>query len=127
MQIKLLMAQVLVYRAAPVRRGFFTIVHCSSIFYCRWEFKTEGYDIGFGVSLLNSSEQKEIIPMERVNSHFVPEDGALVCARIGTCKLFLDSSLFTKIYIISISETELDLRLLHVKSHCKLKVKMLRV
>ena len=125
MQIKLLRAQVLVYSVAPVRRGFFTIVHCSSIFYCRWEFKTEGYDIGFGVSLLNSSEQKEIIPMERVNSHFVPEDGALVCARIGTCKLFWESSRLTKIN--NISETELDLRLLHVKSHCKLKVKMLRV
>ncbi len=54
---------------------------------CRWEFKTDGYDIGFGILYENKmGPNEEVVPVERVNSHMVPEDGTYVCKKKGTCK-----------------------------------------
>ena len=58
----------------------------------RWEFQTEGYDIGFGIYKRTmdchqkASEMKEILKTERANSQLVPEDGCLECEETGTCK-----------------------------------------
>ncbi len=58
----------------------------------RWQFLTEGCDIGFGVFYKTSderqkaSEMEEVYPSERVNSHMVPEDGSITCDKIGTCE-----------------------------------------
>nr|UXK97102.1 retinal-binding protein [Haliotis fulgens] len=53
----------------------------------RWEFKTEGFDISFGVFLLREGAKIPILPLERVNSHMVPEDGSCTCEEAGTCRL----------------------------------------
>ena len=49
---------------------------------------TEGKDIGFVVSrqTTNDGVEEELIPMERLNSHMVPEDGSILCSKPGTCK-----------------------------------------
>lgn len=65
-------------------------------FISRWEFTTEKYDIRFGVFLAPDSaqspdemdldEMKSQIPMDKVNSHLVIQDGVIQCADPGTCK-----------------------------------------
>ncbi|XP_071115998.1 retinal-binding protein-like [Haliotis cracherodii] len=58
----------------------------------RWEFKTEGFDISFGVFLLREGAKIPILPLERVNSHMVPEDGSCTCEEAGTYELCFDNS-----------------------------------
>lgn len=59
----------------------------------QWEFQTEDYDIGFGVYCKpEDGEQKELIPIQRVNCHLVPEDGMVVCDTAGTYILKFDNS-----------------------------------
>ena len=59
----------------------------------RWQFMTDDSDIGFGVFKRTASEDQkkenmeEIVETQRVNSHFVPEDGSVVCKDPGTCEL----------------------------------------
>ena len=53
----------------------------------RWEFKTDGYDLGFGLAIARSAGKPEVlIPVERVNCHMVPEDGTYTCDEPGLCK-----------------------------------------
>ncbi len=60
---------------------------------CRWQFLTEGNDIGFGVfyremeGRQRAGAMQEVYASERVNSHIVPEQDSLVCERSGTCEL----------------------------------------
>lgn len=67
-------------------------IHLSE--YRRWQFTTEGYDIGFGVYKkksevrMKSGDMEEVMVNQRVNSHFVPEDGSLCCREVGICKFF---------------------------------------
>ncbi|CAB1432798.1 unnamed protein product, partial [Pleuronectes platessa] len=56
----------------------------------RWQFSSEGADIGFGVFLKNkrgewkkAGQMQEVVPNQRYNSHLVPEDGSLTCERPG--------------------------------------------
>lgn len=64
----------------------------------RWEFQTEGYDIGFGIykRTMNchqkASEMKEMLKTERANSQLVPEDGILECEETGTYVVRFDNS-----------------------------------
>ncbi|CAD5125019.1 DgyrCDS13257 [Dimorphilus gyrociliatus] len=58
----------------------------------RWEFKTEDYDIAFGITLQDNTKIKHILPLKRVNSHFVPEDGAITCEKVGTYVIKFDNS-----------------------------------
>ena len=58
----------------------------------RWEFKTEAYDIAFGlfydvIDKKNSKKREQLIKVERVDSHYVPEDGTYTCTRPGFCEL----------------------------------------
>ena len=55
----------------------------------RWQFKTDTHDISFGVFYQPKGDAKkvEVLPMERVNSHWVPEDGTLCAEKRGLCKL----------------------------------------
>lgn len=57
--------------------------------HCRWEFKTEDYDIGFGVLHIVDGKSHPVKPVERVNSHVVAEDGSINCDKIGTCKCLM--------------------------------------
>lgn len=60
---------------------------------CRWQFMSEGSDIGFGIFLKTKTgerqragEMTEVLPNERYNAHLVPEDGTLTCNKPGICK-----------------------------------------
>lgn len=56
-------------------------------FYTRWEFMTEGGDIGFHVYSKDSNGNKiELIPFARVESHLVMEEGEITCDQPGKCK-----------------------------------------
>lgn len=69
----------------------------------RWQFTTDDYDIGFGVFKKNtgvrlkSGEMEEVLVSQRVNSHFIPEDGSLCCREKGICKY---QTLYRKIHYI---------------------------
>uniref|UniRef100_A0A8C6M5P1 SEC14-like lipid binding 8 n=1 Tax=Nothobranchius furzeri TaxID=105023 RepID=A0A8C6M5P1_NOTFU len=65
----------------------------------RWQFASEGADIGFGVFLKakkgewkKASEMQEVILSQRFNSHLVPEDGSLTCERPGVYVLRFDNT-----------------------------------
>ncbi|KAJ7309541.1 hypothetical protein JRQ81_007589 [Phrynocephalus forsythii] len=65
----------------------------------RWQFMSEGADIGFGIYLKtkvgerqHASEMTEVIPNQRYNAHMVPEDGSLTCADAGVYVLRFDNT-----------------------------------
>ncbi|XP_063066055.1 SEC14-like protein 2 [Engraulis encrasicolus] len=68
----------------------------------RWQFASESADIGFGVFLKRNgssagdqqkvSDMAEVVPSERYNAHFVPEDGSLTCAEPGVYVLRFDNT-----------------------------------
>ncbi|KAH0517990.1 SEC14-like protein 4 [Microtus ochrogaster] len=56
----------------------------------RWQFSSEGGDIGFGIFLKTrmgerqkAGEMAEVLPNQRYNAHLVPEDGSLTCVKAG--------------------------------------------
>ena len=70
---------------------FFLVFVSFPFFYFRWEFKTSKYDIAFGVYKKTSAKQKlkdmqEMLPITKVNSQMVAQDGYLDCTTKGTCK-----------------------------------------
>lgn len=59
----------------------------------RWQFKSEGADVGFGVYLKTkvgerqrAGDMAEVFPTQRYNAHMVPEDGSLTCSTPGICE-----------------------------------------
>ena len=59
----------------------------------RWQFASEGADIGFGVFLKSNkgqwqkaSQMTEVVHSQRYNSHLVPEEASLTCQQPGVCK-----------------------------------------
>lgn len=59
----------------------------------RWQFRSEGSDIGFGVYLKTkvgerqrAGDMTEVLPNQRYNAHMVPEDGSLTCSTPGICE-----------------------------------------
>ncbi|XP_013870551.1 SEC14-like protein 2 [Austrofundulus limnaeus] len=65
----------------------------------RWQFASDGADIGFGVYRRNkeASGQKvadmvQVLPSERYNAHMVPEDSCLTCSEPGVYVLCFDNS-----------------------------------
>ncbi|XP_054248768.1 SEC14-like protein 2 isoform X1 [Indicator indicator] len=65
----------------------------------RWQFKSEGGDIGFGVYLKTKAGERqragdmtEVYPNQRYNSHMVPEDGSLTCSAAGIYVLRFDNT-----------------------------------
>ena len=60
---------------------------------CRWQFASDGGDIGFGVFLKTkmgerqrAAEMTEVLASQRYNAHMVPEDGSLTCTEAGVCE-----------------------------------------
>uniref|UniRef100_A0A8C5ZLC3 SEC14 like lipid binding 3 n=1 Tax=Marmota marmota marmota TaxID=9994 RepID=A0A8C5ZLC3_MARMA len=56
----------------------------------RWQFSSDGADIGFGVFLKTkmgerqkAGEMTEVLTSQRYNAHMVPEDGSLTCSEAG--------------------------------------------
>nr|XP_034804435.1 putative SEC14-like protein 6 isoform X1 [Pan paniscus]XP_054961521.1 putative SEC14-like protein 6 isoform X1 [Pan paniscus] len=65
----------------------------------RWQFASDGGDIGFGVFLKtkmgerqSAREMTEVLPSQRYNAHMVPEDGILTCLRAGSYVLRFDNT-----------------------------------
>ncbi|KAK3084025.1 hypothetical protein FSP39_006958, partial [Pinctada imbricata] len=56
-----------------------------------WEFKTEDYDIGFGVLYKSDKGNVPVVPVSRVNSHLVAEDGSWTCQKTGKYMLCFDN------------------------------------
>ncbi|RUS79536.1 hypothetical protein EGW08_012704, partial [Elysia chlorotica] len=89
----------------------------------RWEFKTDGYDIGFGVFRQDGGEKVAVVPVERVNSHMVPEDGSYSCDVPGTYTVVFDNSyskirdkrLLYFIDVITVDESEAQ-EMLHLEN-----------
>ncbi|XP_052591826.1 SEC14-like protein 4 [Peromyscus californicus insignis] len=65
----------------------------------RWQFASDGGDIGFGVFLKTrmgerqkAGEMTEVLPNQRYNAHLVPEDGSLTCLKAGVYVLRFDNT-----------------------------------
>ncbi|XP_054450433.1 SEC14-like protein 4 [Pteronotus mesoamericanus] len=65
----------------------------------RWQFASDGADIGFGVFLKTKKGEKqrvgemiEVMPSQRYNAHLVPEDGSLTCLKAGVYVLRFDNT-----------------------------------
>ncbi|XP_010357885.2 SEC14-like protein 3 isoform X1 [Rhinopithecus roxellana] len=65
----------------------------------RWQFSSDGADIGFGVFLKTkmgerqrAGEMTEVLPSQRYNAHMVPEDGSLTCSEGGIYVLRFDNT-----------------------------------
>nr|KAG5713252.1 hypothetical protein BaRGS_007779 [Batillaria attramentaria] len=64
----------------------------------RWQFKTDGFDIGFGVyrktgeGRQKAGEMEAVLPSDRVNSHLVPEDGSVTCSEPGSYVVRFDNT-----------------------------------
>uniref|UniRef100_A0A8C5ZHZ4 SEC14 like lipid binding 6 n=1 Tax=Marmota marmota marmota TaxID=9994 RepID=A0A8C5ZHZ4_MARMA len=65
----------------------------------RWQFASDGGDIGFGVFLKTkmgerqrAGEMTEVLPSQRYNAHLVPEDGRLTCLKTGVYVLRFDNT-----------------------------------
>uniref|UniRef100_A0A671LYA6 SEC14-like protein 2 n=1 Tax=Sinocyclocheilus anshuiensis TaxID=1608454 RepID=A0A671LYA6_9TELE len=65
----------------------------------RWQFASEGSDIGFGLFLKTKGNEtkkaeamREILPTERYNSHLVPEDGSYTCEESGIYVVWFDNT-----------------------------------
>ncbi|XP_036764673.2 SEC14-like protein 2 isoform X4 [Manis pentadactyla] len=65
----------------------------------RWQFASEGADIGFGVFFKTkigerqrAGEMTEVLPSQRYNAHMVPEDGSLTCHKAGVYVLRFDNT-----------------------------------
>ncbi|XP_056434830.1 SEC14-like protein 2 [Gadus chalcogrammus] len=62
----------------------------------RWQFASDGSDIGFGVFLRCQEDgdggQRQVVPSERYNAHLVPEEQSLLCPQPGTYVLRFDNS-----------------------------------
>uniref|UniRef100_H3ABD0 SEC14-like lipid binding 8 n=1 Tax=Latimeria chalumnae TaxID=7897 RepID=H3ABD0_LATCH len=65
----------------------------------RWQFMSEGADIGFGVYLKTkigerqkAGEMVEVVRNQRYNAHLVPEDGTLTCQDPGVYVLRFDNT-----------------------------------
>jgi len=59
----------------------------------RWEFFTEGYDLGFGIHRLGDKGKAiDVLSSRRVECSMVPEDGHVVCDHIGEYVVTFDNS-----------------------------------
>lgn len=65
----------------------------------RWQFASEGADIGFGIFLKTrlrerqrAAEMTEVLPNQRYNAHLMPEDGSLTCTEPGVYVLRFDNT-----------------------------------
>ncbi|XP_005568154.3 SEC14-like protein 6 [Macaca fascicularis] len=65
----------------------------------RWQFASDGGDIGFGVFLKTkmgerqkAREMTEVLPSQRYNAHLVPEDGSITCLKASSYVLRFDNT-----------------------------------
>ncbi|KAK7087548.1 SEC14-like protein 2 [Littorina saxatilis] len=101
--------------------------------YIRWQFKTDGFDIGFGVfrktgeGRQKAGEMDVVLPSDRVNSHLIPEDGSVTCKETGTYVLRFDNTYsWTRskkiFYLMEVLEPDTEAPISKVASNNSLKV-----
>ena len=69
--------------------------------FSRWEFLTEGGDVGFHVYFHRYDQENDILDLvapDRIPSHLVIEEGQIICDSPGKCKLAYDNYIFKKKY-----------------------------
>lgn len=49
----------------------------------RWEFRTDDFDLGFGVVFIRDGQEEEVVPVKRANCHQVVHDGSHLCEERG--------------------------------------------
>lgn len=89
-------------QSITVSRGSFFQLEYEVLFpncLLRWQFASEGSDIGFGLYLKTKGndtkkreDMQEIVPIQRYNSHLVPEDGSHTCEDAGVYVLRFDNT-----------------------------------
>jgi len=53
----------------------------------RWEFRSEGHDIKFGIMCQDmEGNESTVVPIHIVNSHQTDEIGVITCPAPATCK-----------------------------------------
>ncbi|KAK7051129.1 hypothetical protein SK128_003800, partial [Halocaridina rubra] len=58
----------------------------------KWMFRTEDFDVGFGVTRkVKKGDEEVLVPVQRVNSQLVSEEGYLVCMEPGTYVVTFDN------------------------------------
>ena len=58
--------------------------------FSRWEFLTEGGDVGFHVYFHRYDQENDILDLvapDRIPSHLVIEEGQIICDSPGKCKI----------------------------------------
>ncbi|XP_048508641.1 SEC14-like protein 2 isoform X2 [Athalia rosae] len=61
--------------------------------FLRWEFRSEGHDIKFGIIMKNDDgAQSEIIPLHRVPAHQMDEIGVITCKAPATYSVIFDNT-----------------------------------
>ncbi|GFQ67238.1 SEC14-like protein 2, partial [Trichonephila clavata] len=66
--------------------------------YLEWEFETINKDIEFSIHFKDKSsenskkESLELVPKQRINTHYEPEKGLLRCEKIGTYSIVFNNS-----------------------------------
>jgi isopentenyl diphosphate isomerase/L-lactate dehydrogenase-like FMN-dependent dehydrogenase len=61
----------------------------------RWEFMTEGGDIGFKIYYKSAEEGTvDLVSLSRIESHLVMEEGELTCTNPGKCTNNITTQLF---------------------------------
>ncbi|XP_046460828.1 SEC14-like protein 2 [Daphnia pulex] len=59
----------------------------------RWEFMTEGGDIGFRVYYKSSDKDTDdLVPLSRIESHLIMEEGEFICANPGQYVVMFDNT-----------------------------------
>ncbi|XP_006640494.2 SEC14-like lipid binding 8 [Lepisosteus oculatus] len=89
-------------QTVSVSRGSSHQMECEILFpgcVLRWQFSSEGADIGFGVFIKTkvgerqkAGDMLEVLPSQRYNAHLVPEDGTLTCLDPGVYVLRFDNT-----------------------------------
>lgn len=57
----------------------------------RWEFRSDDYDIGFGVVFIENGKEHEIVPVKRINAHQLGQDGSVSCEKAGIYAIIFDN------------------------------------
>ncbi|KAJ1530745.1 hypothetical protein ONE63_005600 [Megalurothrips usitatus] len=61
--------------------------------FLKWEFRTEGHDIRFAVSMKDADgNASTLVPLKRVNSHLTEEVGVVTCPAPGTYTVLFDNT-----------------------------------
>merc|ERR1712136_731010 len=83
------MQSVTIYSRGKKKLKFETTEPNSNL---KWQFFSEGGDIGFRVFFKSEEDKVELFPKERIECHLIMEEGSVPCERPGTYMVEFDNS-----------------------------------